>query len=228
MMKRMILRAALMLTLAVMTFPTKAWADEVKYIDEDGVEKTADAIVLTGTETELGQQAEHTTDPLIETWYVCTTPASNNEGKGLYYNSGLIIKGDVRLILADGCKMTVENNNNAAIRGVDNLNFKSMLSIYDQSNDMTTRGAIVVKGGTGIYFKNGNFIVNGGIVNVIAQTDYGTNVRGHVIINGGQVSVNGGSNRYGIYAWGDIILGWRNTTDYIQASSYYTYNYKNK
>ena len=222
------LRVALMLILAVMTFPIKAWADEVKYIDEDGVEKTVDAIVLTGTETELGQQAEHDRTQVIETWYVCTTPASDNGGKGLCYNSGLIIKGHVRLILADGCKMTVENNNNAAIQGGDNANFKSMLSIYDQSNDMMTRGAIAVKGGTGIYFKNGNFIVNGGIVNVIAQTDYGTNVRGHVIINGGQVSVNGGSNRYGIYAWGDIILGWRNTTDYIQASSYYTYNFNNK
>ena len=65
------------------------------------------------------------------TWYVCTTRATENEGKGLVIEGPLKLFSKVNLILADGCKMTVSAENDYAIDGATSADGE--LTIYAQS-----------------------------------------------------------------------------------------------
>ena len=84
---------------------------------------------------------------------------------------------------------------------------------------MTINGGEVTASGNqeGIY-ANGPVTINGSIVSATGYA--GIACMSAVTINGGQVTATGGENGYGIFALGDITLGWTNPTDYIYANSY--------
>ena len=211
--------------------------DALAYIDASGTEQSRDAgtvYVLDGTESGLGQSD-------AETWYVCTTAATANEGNGLEYNRELRLNGTVHLILADGSKMSVTNNyDGIRVYGGDGL------TIYGQGGDsgllsvtangtlsngintgkkhLTINGGTVDINATGIGLKATGIVINGGIVDIEAADD-GINAK-DIAINGGQVTATTtgtGSNRYGINANSvdhPLKLGFRKAGDFIQATSY--------
>ena len=212
------------------------WAetiDGVKYIDENGVERTANGVtVLTG--------GAATT--LTAGWYVCNS-------ENLNYTGRLYLDGEVHLILADGCHMNI-GSSSARISADDGIRGGNTLTIYSQSlgNDMGALGiytnkqeaidvsALTINGGnitadvigTHVLFANdGAITINGG--NITARTDGEnsiallsiSNYGGNIIINGGSVTAtaNTNANGTGINA-STITIGWKNTTDFIKASSY--------
>ena len=106
------LLATILLTMTAQT----AWAESVvetvngvKYIDANGVERTRDGvIVLTGSETTLGENGGTSESPK-EVWYICNTNLSYTSTLYSYYYSS------VNIILADGVEMKVENSSSGAI-----------------------------------------------------------------------------------------------------------------
>ena len=189
---------------------------DITYIDADGTEKTAQAIALDGTESDLGAG-----------WYFVGLPT-------IAFDHMLELNGDVNLILPDGCTMNVTTSDNSGI------NVDGSLTIYGQTDDtgtlnasgnegiITDSGTITINGGTlnasgnkGIFTDSGTITINGG--RVTATGGHGDGifiVSGTITINGGRVTVTGG---FGIYTYsGTITLGLRNATDYIYASRFYT------
>ena len=192
------------------------------YIDADGTEKTVDAYPLDGAEDQLN----------FNNWYV----ARDN----VACDHTLYITGDnqdnVHVILADGCNMTVT----APFRAIEFYERGLTLSIYGQSggtgsltatgtgdgftygisNNTNTNTAVIINGGrvtakgssTGI--EATNVTINGG--QVTATGSNGINAINDITINGGQVTANGDINAE------NITLGWKNATDFIKASRYYT------
>ena len=86
------------------------------YIDADATENTHAAIPLTGSETSLGIDGQ-------DMWYVCKS--------NLTYTQNLDLYGDVHLILADDCAMTMTISDNNAISSPSS----SKIHIYGQSTD---------------------------------------------------------------------------------------------
>ena len=148
------------------------------------------------------------------TWYVCTTPATENEGKGLVIEGPLKLFSKVNLILADGCKMTVSAVNDYAIDGATSAN--GNLTIYAQSTG-SDMGQLVATSSVNPEPTDGpnpsnhgnyaiclyNLTINGGAItatgplrgifcNVISSNTV-------LSINGGRVSAKGtGDGSYGI------------------------------
>lgn len=208
-------------------------------------ECTVNAYVLDGTETALGSVGQ-------TTWYVCKTPVTDNDDPGLTYTQKLTLLGNVNLILADGCKMTVSGGNDNSIYiyqgSADNPN---RLHIYGQGG--TTEGKLTATSESGDAI-NGNFdtelIINGGIINAtgssgikvtgsgtvtinggnITATSIGNNAHPYgiygsngITINGGQVTATSTGGGYGIATTNSYItLGFSKTTDFIYANSYNT------
>ena len=198
----------------------------VSYIDADGTQKTVTATVLTGNETNLGTYGTN--------WYVVYNDIS--------YSGKIYCDLDVNIILCDGVKMTM-NNDDSCISG---SSFYT-LTIYGQTNGTGTLeakttgsyntighgGRMVINGGT-VNATNTNdyqaaissekgVTINGGIVNATCPGDggYGITSGGDVTINGGIVNATSNvDDGYGIRAGGTITLGWTNTSDRITASSY--------
>ena len=222
------------------TFPEQATNTEaVSYIDADGVEQTKAAgtvYVLDGTEGRIGYR--NIDDSSVETWYVC------NSNSNLSYINSLRLLGTVNLILADNSSMTVGSANNPT----------SAPAIYAQSENVNFYGQNAGTGSLDVYGNNGiwasNVTINGGRISATGSLSYG--IYGYITINGGQVTANGARN--GIYGdsgitinggqvtanggtgetvenacgilgyYGDIILGWKNSDDFITANSYKVYN----
>ena len=213
-----IITAAMMMLAA----PAMAWGEEeVKYISGDE-EKSIEATVLTSEETTLGTDG-------AETWYVVP------EG-GVAYDQGLILIGDVYLILRDGATMDVPSSL---------LNGEGSINIFAQSTGenmgqlvitaATAGGNITINGGQVEVYDGGisaqkDITINGGQVTVsygiVAHKDItinggqvtvsdGISALNDITINGGQVTVNGG----GIFPQKNITLSWSKVTDFIQASS---------
>ena len=165
-------------------FPAKPTNTEaITYVDADDRRKTKDAgtvYILDGLEGTLGQSD-------ADTWYLANSNVT--------YTSGLTLKGNVHLILADGKTMTVTNTSGTAISGTGNF------AIYARDFESYNYGSLVVTGST-----------------------HGICCSGNVTINGGKVeAVSTGSTAdgcYGIKANGDITLGWTSLNDNITASSY--------
>ena len=96
----------------------------VSYIDENGIQQTAQAIALDGTETSIGDKND-------ETWYFVGLESIN------YTRAVSIAQGaDVRLILCDGTSMNIgtsanpisnDDNNGVAL---GNKNYRNDLNIY--------------------------------------------------------------------------------------------------
>ena len=192
---------------------------------------------LDGTETTLG--VEGTASDWTDAWYVCETPATENGGKGLTYSPTLTLANycHVHLILADGCKMTVEGSGSGTtINGSTN----SSLEIFAQSTGAAMGILDVSNGKTGI--NCGDITINGGKVNATANKGWGINGNNTVTIIGGSVTAKSEGGGFGIYAGGDITItggqvdaegsmdgiysngsnvtiGKTNASDYIYASS---------
>lgn len=93
------------------------------YIDATGtLHENVQAIVLNGSETSIGlsRTVSGSSEPIM---YICTTPASENNGQGLVYENNLVLNENVPLIIADGCKLTVPGINGSG----------KTLSIFGQS-----------------------------------------------------------------------------------------------
>ena len=203
-------------------------------------ECSATAYILDGTEQSIGADGK-------TTWYI-----SNTTGNGLAYNSQIMIKGNVHLILADNSSMTVTIANDHPIYiyqgSADNPN---RLHIYGQGG--TTEGKLTATSESGDAI-NGNFdtelIINGGIINATGSSGINVTGSGTVTINGGNItatSIGNNAHPYGIYGSNGITinggqvtatstgggygiattnsyitLGFSKTTDFIYANSYNT------
>jgi hypothetical protein len=187
----------------------KAYLTGVSYVDptaEEPNKQTAEGTkvwVLDGTEAEL-----------IAGWYVCNI-------ENLNYTSTIKLIGDVNLILADGKTMNIgTSESRISGHGIEYSNYDNgqSLTIYGQSGGTGALNVYVTSNRTAIAARN--VTINGGQV---TATDAACDIFAidNVIINGGQVTATGSVNGIGINAYtGDIVLGWTNTTDFIEASSF--------
>ena len=160
--------------------------------------------VLDGTETTLGTTG--TSESPTEAWYVCLTPPTANNNKGLVYvttasNQKVLTIADycnVHLILADGCLMTVDGTATSedAIGGSD---FAGGLTIYgqggtDATTNQSTEGALSITGkGCGI-FAHGDLVINGGQFSIISSDVVALDAKDGIIIHGGQIIATGCDN----------------------------------
>ncbi|MCQ2127854.1 MAG: hypothetical protein MJZ08_00265 [Bacteroidaceae bacterium] len=137
---------------------------------------------------------------LSEPWYVIT----GTDDVKCY--KGIVIQGNVNLILADGAKLTVTGDvNNAGIQ-VSGEGYS--LTIYGQDNQsgqLITTGTSYAAGiGGGTKGNGSNITINGGAItatgdNYAAGIGGGNNGDGsNIIINGGKVTANGGNCAAGI------------------------------
>ena len=200
-----------LLLLLTMVGTGQAWAetiDGVKYIDANGVEQTKDGVtVLTGGGSD--------DIFLAGGWYVVNSNIS--------YSATIYLQGEVHLILADGKTMNIGTsgspiNGNGIIYPSYNSGYS--LTIYGQSGCTGALNIYVTVDKNNRAICAHNVTINGGQVTATGNTAISALV--NVNINGGQVEATGGTGEddYGICA-GDIILGWKNTTDFIKASRYY-------
>ena len=145
---------------------------------------------------------DNTMTTLAAGWYVVN--------ENVDYTGKITLSGNVKLILGDGCTMSVTNtgtgNEDFAIYGDS-----GSLHIYGQSQGT---GALTATANSSVAIKVDDYItINGGTVN--AKGIYSD---GNVTINGGKVT---STSDPGICSnSGTIILGLSNATDYITAESY--------
>lgn len=190
-----------MLTLAVMTFPFKAWADEVNYLDANGIEQTANAQSIVSSVERI---------VLTGGWYYVS---GNVTAPGLEFN------GDANIILCDEAKMTLTNPDESIL--FDGIYaYEKNLAIYGQRYGT---GSLTITGDNHILGTYVNKInIFGGTIK--AEGNGGIWAYKDVIIIGGQVTaIATATEFFGIRAGnggGDIILGWTNADDFINANSY--------
>ena len=193
---------------------------QTAYLDENGVEKTVDAISVVSSENYYGGNGE--------SWYV----VSGN----VDLNGHMILAGDVNLILADGAELTCDlyfndhaslsvysqslgnNMGKLTLPYVVNVSGDNSLNIngghVTVSPDIDTlgiqmiggasvtinAGKVSIEGATGIgAFDKSRVIINGGNVTVTGKVSDGVQDTGssNLMVNGGTVSISG--NEYGIY-----------------------------
>ena len=131
-------------------------------------------------------------------WFVVESDVTfNNDG-------GIGFHGDAHLIIADGVTLTSGFISNPY----------GSLTIYAQSggDNMGVINATVAAIG---------LTINGGIINANQNNDSGLySTRGDLVINSGRITANILVEYIVGKDVADIILGWRNTTDFITAGSY--------
>ncbi len=201
----------------------------IPYIDEKGerqIRKPGEYTVLTSS-TDVSN--------LSGGWYVV-------QGK-VEYTSQVKFEDDAHLILADEATIEIKSED-FGIYANENL------TIYGQGGQSGTLNVTALDeiGGTSSsstgVFSDGNITINGGSVTATSTNGVGIYSDNGVTISGGSVTATGSSfgiygdkgvkisggsvtatgNNYGISSvFGDIILGWTNSTDSIKASSYYSY-----
>ncbi len=142
----------------------------VSYIDEQGETQTTDAWeVKNATERVMWGTTGETT------WYVVTS-------EDVKLNAGALCNGDVRLILADGAKLTTKGEYTNQTPGIYVTDEGNSLTIYAQSTDPDQMGKLIANG-------SGSAAGIGG-----AKGGSGS----HITINGGIITANGGSYAAGI------------------------------
>ena len=217
-------------------FPDKPSA-KVSYFDPTAApgeqEKTHVAYILEGTETGLGVEGK-------ETWYYCPPATDANDGAGFTYAKALNTVGDIHLILADGCKMSVgtadSRINDDAFRcymcslviygqtaGSGTLSaYSNTNAIYNRYGPLTINGGTVIANGTdaGLATKDSPLTINGGTIEATATDGAGIKTdNANIAILGGKVSATGKANGIANNSQ-NIILGWRHPSDYIYAKGY--------
>ena len=161
-----------------------------KYLDEKGDEQTyTSAIEVTNSDTSWGTAG-------TTTWYVATG--------NIAIDSRVTVSGDVHLILADGCELTV----NGGIQVTDS----NALTIYGQGNGTGKLNASAARGsgfagiGGNVYTTGesypdaGTITINGGNITAIGDGQ-GSGIGGGsdgvykaITINGGSVIAQGGNS----------------------------------
>ncbi len=160
------------------------------YIDENGIEQTVNSVDEVTSSDEIVYLGTSGTD----TWYIVT-------GTDVTLSKGAICNGDVRLILADGAKLTASGGDFQA--GIQVSGNGNSLTIYGQTNQsgqlIATAtcefGAAGIGGGTDS--DGSNITINGGTITAsgyaggagIGGGAYG--VGSNITINGGTVTANG-------------------------------------
>lgn len=189
------------------------------YIDADGSTKSANAVPLTGAETELPGD-----------WYVV-------QGE-ITCDHAITFTGHAHLILADGASLTITVSELNALYAKD----EASLTIYGQSGQS---GKLIARSAAGNAIAiGGNLTINGGDIEATAGDRYSSAIASwsnSVTINAGKVTAHGGKGRgidsdgdVAIYGGvvnadgntgissssGNIILGWTDPGDSITVSSW--------
>ena len=205
-MKKRILSILLTVCLLMALLPTVAFAEgSVTYLDADGTLKTSpSATEVTSSDTEW---TDTTTNP---GWYVVNTNVTIGTEET---PQRVTVSGDVRLILTDGCTLTVNGGIQVQDDDEDITNGSAnALTIYAQSTDESTMGKLIAKGaerdynaviggneGNGYGGSGGAITINGGVVKATNTGgagigggfgDYGGS-GGEVTITGGTVTATG-------------------------------------
>ena len=163
---------------------------DVSYLDETGTSQTCDsATEVTSSDTGW------TTD-----WYVVQGTVE--------IGSRVTVSGDVRLILADGCTLTVNGGIQVQDDDDDITNGSAnALTIYAQSTDESTMGKLIAKGAEDDYNaviggnegndyggSGGAVTINGGVVKAISTDGAGIGGGfGDYGGSGGSITINGGN-----------------------------------
>lgn len=151
-----------------------------------------DAYILDGTEKTLGKSGD-------DTWYVALPGLPIRENSGYTHTKPIELKGDVHLVLADGCKMDVGAcDNTGCIHG----DATTSLTIYAQSEE-DDKGKLSTNpysdGAAGI--RAGTVTINGGNIDLSANPIYDCY---GIYADGGGLTFNGGEvtsyEKYGYYA----------------------------
>ena len=153
----------ILLLFAVLTLSAGLWAQEtqsVNYIDENGVEQTVDAIVVTNATDPVTWGAVGTTS-----WYIVIV---DDDMPFVQLSQGAVCAGDVRLILADAACLIATAANNIYTPGIQVSGEGNSLTIYGQLYQygrLETYGGMYAAGIGGRYAKSGdNITINGGTV----------------------------------------------------------------
>ena len=154
---------------------TGLWAETVKYIDANGQEKSVDATVVeNASELVSWGTADETT------WYVVTGD--------VMLSKGAICYGDVRLILADGAKLTATGSSYEMPGFPGVLTYISAILVSSDSHSLTIYGQVA---------QSGQLKANG-IGHAAGIQASGHSDGSGLIINGGVVTANGGESAAGI------------------------------
>ena len=162
-----------------------AWADNVSFIDENGVSQSVDATVLAGSEFEATLGTEDQT-----TWYVVSNSVT--------FNNMVTIKGDVRLILGDGKTMTVNGKSNN-----EGILLEGCLTIYRQTYGTGSLTATSKNCGILSKYSANNLTIYGGTVTATGDEGVGIGCV-DLTINGGTVTANGSGS--GIDVSGSVAI----------------------
>ena len=190
-MKKRLFSIVLSLCMVPALIPQMVFAETVAnitYLDASGAQQTCDnATVVTGDDTTWGTDNE-------TTWYVAQGDVT--------IESRVTVTGDVHLILADGCNLTVNG-------GIYVSSWTaSKLTIYGQENGTGELYAYASSGSdfAGIggnkepYGTSGEITINGGNITAVGD-GIGAGIGGGdmggfecITINGGTVTATGGNN----------------------------------
>ena len=209
--KRRLLSIVLSLCMVLMLMPQMVFAEGgVPYLDASGVQKTCgSATVVTSSDTEWTGIAEN------PGWYV----AQGN----VTISSRVKVDGDVHLILADDCKLTV----NGGIGVSQSSSNQNSLTIYGQEEGTGELNAYAASGtsnagiGGDCDKSSDSITINGGDVTAVgdrAGSGIGGGVDGgcdSITINGGTVTAKGGG---GTTSSGIGAFGGRDSTAVITIS----------
>ncbi len=184
-----ILSVILAIVLCVGMLPTiiltafAADAVNVKYIDENGVEQTCSSATVVENAYSMVEWSDG--------WYVVNSDVTISDTSTVTHLA-VKVTGNVHLILADGCTLTVEGY----IYGVDD---SSSLTIYGQSLgtgklDVTTT---IDSSVAAMFFKDGSLTINSGtikVTNTMYNTGDGWGIDAkNLTINGGTITAEAGS-----------------------------------
>ena len=187
-MKKRLFSIVLSLCMVPALIPQMVFAETVAnitYLDASGAQQTCDnATVVTGDDTTWGTDRQ-------TTWYVAQGDVT--------IDSRVTVTGDVHLILADGCNLTV---NGGIYVGNEPTSMK--LTIYGQENGTGKPYAYASSGsdyaGIGGNDRSGEITINGGNITAVGE-EGGAGIGGGnndafkcITINGGTVSATGGNN----------------------------------
>lgn len=156
--------------------------DSVNFLDENGTLSTHTGYISV---SETDETWSGLSVMPHKGWYVLDEDVTIGNSKDL--NDPIRVSGNVKLILADGCKLTVY--------GGIRVQEGSSLTIYAQNEKMDIMGRLCVYGGT-----NCAGIGGGGYDKM--NTDKAQSNCGTVVINGGYIEATGGRLGAGIGAGG--------------------------
>lgn len=146
----------------------------VSCLDEDGQPQTVEALPLPKQGTGVN---------LAAGWYIA-------EGTDFDKYTSYSVNKDVKLILADGCRIELVN-------GISVSQFMGgKLSIYAQSEDPDTMGELNINTTTGAAIGNsstaGDITINGGKIVAVSSDTYAAAIGSGKKRSGGNITINGG------------------------------------